>query len=245
MNYRRADRPGRRCALQLGASFVARSFSGDKDAAGADDQGGDPASRAPPSSTCISPCVAFNNHDGSTKSFDYVREHNDAVNHLDVITGRDEITADYAPGAVEEIVQHNGAQTPPAQARRGLRSSRPHRRHEVPAGAARREARSSPACSMSSRAHGPARLPQHRRSSRLTSWTTTELCPGAEALEQFNESSALGTVPGSLMLDPSASFCRDAACRSGSRMVPRWRCRRPATAFRSRGGRAADMPGCA
>ena len=36
---------------------------------------------------CISPCVAFNNHDGSTKSFDYVREHNEAVNFLDVITG--------------------------------------------------------------------------------------------------------------------------------------------------------------
>ena len=31
----------------------------------------------------ISPCVAFNNHPGSTKSFDYVREHNDAVNALD------------------------------------------------------------------------------------------------------------------------------------------------------------------
>src|SRR5499433_1105621 len=70
-------------ALQLGASFVARSFSGDKSqlvpiikaaiihegAAFID---------------CISPCVAFNNHLGSTKSFDYVREHNEAVNRLDV-----------------------------------------------------------------------------------------------------------------------------------------------------------------
>ena len=36
----------------------------------------------------ISPCVAFNNHAGSTKSFDYVREHNEAVNRLDFITGR-------------------------------------------------------------------------------------------------------------------------------------------------------------
>ena len=34
---------------------------------------------------CISPCVAFNNHAGSTKSFDYVREHNEAVNRLDVM----------------------------------------------------------------------------------------------------------------------------------------------------------------
>ena len=37
----------------------------------------------------IRPCVAFNNHAGSTKSFDYVREHNEAVNRLDFITGRD------------------------------------------------------------------------------------------------------------------------------------------------------------
>jgi 2-oxoglutarate ferredoxin oxidoreductase subunit beta len=46
----------------------------------------------------ISPCVAFNNHAGSTKSFDYVREHNEAVNRLDVIEAREEITVDYAPG---------------------------------------------------------------------------------------------------------------------------------------------------
>ena len=56
----------------------------------------------------ISPCVAFNNHAGSTKSFDYVREHNDAVNRLDVITGRDPITVDYAPGTVQVVEQHDG-----------------------------------------------------------------------------------------------------------------------------------------
>ena len=56
----------------------------------------------------VSPCVAFNNHAGSTKSFDYVREHNDAVNRLDVITGRDPITVDYAPGTVQVVEQHDG-----------------------------------------------------------------------------------------------------------------------------------------
>ena len=56
----------------------------------------------------ISPCVAFNNHAGSTKSFDYVREHNDAVNRLDVITGREPITVDYAPGSVQVVEQHDG-----------------------------------------------------------------------------------------------------------------------------------------
>src|SRR6187200_1676340 len=94
-------------ALQLGASFVARSFSGDKTQlvplieAAIRHQGA-------AFIDVISPCVAFNNHAGSTKSFDYVREHNDAVNRLDVITGRDPITVDYAPGAVQVVEQHDG-----------------------------------------------------------------------------------------------------------------------------------------
>ena len=56
----------------------------------------------------ISPCVAFNNHTGSTKSFDYVREHNEAVNRLDVISGRAPITIDQAPGTVQVVEQHDG-----------------------------------------------------------------------------------------------------------------------------------------
>ena len=57
----------------------------------------------------ISPCVAFNNHSGSTKSYDYVREHNEAVNRIDFITERSAITTDYAPGTVQEVVQHDGS----------------------------------------------------------------------------------------------------------------------------------------
>jgi 2-oxoglutarate ferredoxin oxidoreductase subunit beta len=93
--------------LQLGASFVARSFSGDKTqlvpliAAAIQHKGA-------AFIDVVSPCVAFNNHAGSTKSFDYVREHNDAVNRLDVITGRDPITVDYAPGTVQVVEQHDG-----------------------------------------------------------------------------------------------------------------------------------------
>jgi 2-oxoglutarate/2-oxoacid ferredoxin oxidoreductase subunit beta len=95
-------------ALQLGATFVARSFSGDKTQliplikAAVEHQGA-------AFIDCISPCVAFNNHAGSTKSFDYVREHNDAVNRLDFITGREEITVDYEPGTVEIVNQHDGS----------------------------------------------------------------------------------------------------------------------------------------
>src|SRR5215469_16537312 len=94
-------------ALQLGASFVGRGFSGDK------------AQLVPLIKAAIehrgaafidviSPCVAFNNHAGSTKSFDYVREHNEAVNFLDFMSGRAPIHVDYAPGTVEMVEQHDG-----------------------------------------------------------------------------------------------------------------------------------------
>ena len=95
-------------ALQLGATFVARSFSGDKEQlvplieAALRHQGA-------AFIDCISPCVAFNNHEGSHTSFDYVREHNLAVNYLDVIPGREEITVEYAAGTVEMVKQHDGS----------------------------------------------------------------------------------------------------------------------------------------
>lgn len=57
----------------------------------------------------ISPCVTFNNHAGSTKSYDYVRQHNDAVSRIDFISPRGEITAEYAPGDLVEVQQHDGS----------------------------------------------------------------------------------------------------------------------------------------
>ena len=95
-------------ALQLGASYVARSFSGDK-AQLVPLIKGAIAHRGPAILDVISPCVAFNNHDGSTKSYAYVREHNEAVNRLDVIPPRAEIRADYAAGTVAEVRQHDGS----------------------------------------------------------------------------------------------------------------------------------------
>ncbi|HYN87362.1 MAG TPA: 2-oxoacid:ferredoxin oxidoreductase subunit beta [Ardenticatenaceae bacterium] len=95
-------------AILLGATFVARSFSGDKTQlvplikAAIEHQGA-------AFIDCISPCVAFNNHPDSTKSYDYVRAHNEAVNALDVMVRREEITADYAPGSVETVTQHDGS----------------------------------------------------------------------------------------------------------------------------------------
>ena len=95
-------------ALQLGASFVARSFSGDKEQLV-------PLIRAAIAHhgaafiDVISPCVAFNNHPGSTKSYDFVREHNEAVNRLDFMPAKTEITTEYAPGTLQEVVQHDGS----------------------------------------------------------------------------------------------------------------------------------------
>jgi 2-oxoglutarate ferredoxin oxidoreductase subunit beta len=92
----------------LGATFVARSFSGDKTQlvplikAAIQHQGA-------AFLDVLSPCIAFNNHAGSTKSFDYVREHNEAVNYLDVMIGRDPITLDQAAGSVELVEQHDGS----------------------------------------------------------------------------------------------------------------------------------------
>jgi len=93
-------------ALVLGASFVARSFSGDRKA-GAAHQGCDRA-QGPAILDVISPCVQFNNHPGSTKSFDFVRAHNEAVNKLDFMPAKAEIKVDYEPGTVTIVKQHDG-----------------------------------------------------------------------------------------------------------------------------------------
>jgi 2-oxoglutarate ferredoxin oxidoreductase subunit beta len=173
-------------SMQLGASFVARSFSGDK------------AQLVPMIKAaiqhhgaalidCISPCVAFNNHEGSTKSFDYVREHNDAVNHLDVIVGRDEITADYAPGTVEEITQHNGARL---RLRKLAADYDPHDR--IAAMKYLQEAQSAGEIVTGVLYVEPDPTDLHDYlnvvEKPLNQLGDSELIPGAEALEQFNKS---------------------------------------------------------
>jgi 2-oxoglutarate/2-oxoacid ferredoxin oxidoreductase subunit beta len=95
-------------ALLMGATFVARSFSGDK----AQLIPLVKAAIAHPGAAfidVISPCVAFNNHAGSTKSYDYIREHNEAVNRLDFWPSREAITVDYSEGGVIEVPQHDGS----------------------------------------------------------------------------------------------------------------------------------------
>jgi 2-oxoglutarate ferredoxin oxidoreductase subunit beta len=95
-------------ALQLGATYVARSFSGDKQQLVPLIKGA-LAHRGAAFIDVISPCVAFNNHPGSTKSYEYVREHNEAMNRMDVILPRTEIAVDYAYGELIEVAQHDGS----------------------------------------------------------------------------------------------------------------------------------------
>jgi 2-oxoglutarate/2-oxoacid ferredoxin oxidoreductase subunit beta len=95
-------------ALQLGATYVARGFSGDKAQLvplieGAIRHGGAAFIDV------VSPCVAFNNHDGSTKSYDHVRAHNEALARIDFIdlAQRREVAA--APGDVFDLPQPDGS----------------------------------------------------------------------------------------------------------------------------------------
>ena len=95
-------------ALQLGATFVARSFSGDKEQLV-------PLIRAAIAHKgfalidVVSPCVTFNNHKGSTKSYDFVREHRDVGVAMDYVPMEKEITVQYEPGTIEEVTLHDGS----------------------------------------------------------------------------------------------------------------------------------------
>jgi 2-oxoglutarate ferredoxin oxidoreductase subunit beta len=95
-------------ALIMGATFIARSFSGDKHQlvplikAGLAHEGA-------AFIDIISPCVAFNNHPGSTKSYDYFREHNESVNRLDFWPSREAISVSYSEGETIEVRQHDGS----------------------------------------------------------------------------------------------------------------------------------------
>ena len=94
-------------ALELGASFVARSFSGDKEQLV-------PLIKAAVSFPgfafidVISPCVTFNNNKGSTKSYDYVRDHLDTVAQLDFVPLAEEITSNIPSGESGRITMHDG-----------------------------------------------------------------------------------------------------------------------------------------
>jgi 2-oxoglutarate ferredoxin oxidoreductase subunit beta len=92
----------------LGATFVGRSFSGDKEQL-------IPMIKAAISHhgfaliDVISPCVTFNNNTGSTKSYDYVREHITTADVIDYVPPGEEITMEYAEGTSADLTLHDGS----------------------------------------------------------------------------------------------------------------------------------------
>jgi 2-oxoglutarate ferredoxin oxidoreductase subunit beta len=95
-------------AIELGASFVARSFSGDPKQLKA-------ILKAAIShrGTCmldvISPCVTFNDHEGSTKSYSYVKDHDEPLGDVSFVPYFEDINVDYNPGTTTAVTLHNGS----------------------------------------------------------------------------------------------------------------------------------------
>jgi 2-oxoglutarate/2-oxoacid ferredoxin oxidoreductase subunit beta len=95
-------------AITLGATFVARSFSGDKPQLV-------PLLQAAMHHhgfaliDVISPCVTFNDHEGSTHSYLFTREHYEEAVHADFVPRAEEITADYAAGETLAVTMHDGS----------------------------------------------------------------------------------------------------------------------------------------
>ena len=94
-------------AIELGATFVGQSFSGDKEQL-------TPLLKAAMHHkgfallNVISPCVTFNNNAGSTKSYDYVREHVEITGTVDFAPMMHEITTSYEAGSINDLVMHDG-----------------------------------------------------------------------------------------------------------------------------------------
>jgi 2-oxoglutarate ferredoxin oxidoreductase subunit beta len=95
-------------AMTLGAGFVARSFSGDKAQLVPLLQAG-MRYRGFALIDVLSPCVTFNDHEGSTKSYAYTREHYEPAVNADFVPFEREIVADYAPGEALPVVMHDGS----------------------------------------------------------------------------------------------------------------------------------------
>jgi 2-oxoglutarate/2-oxoacid ferredoxin oxidoreductase subunit beta len=95
-------------AIELGATFVAQSFSGDKSQMVPLIKAG---MKHPGFAfiNIISPCVTFNNNMGSTKSYDYVREHVEATSTFDFVPTMKEISVDYKKGSHKDVVMHDGS----------------------------------------------------------------------------------------------------------------------------------------
>jgi len=168
-------------ALQLGASYVARGFSGDKAQLvpliqGAMQHGGAAFIDV------VSPCVAFNNHAGSTRSYDHVREHNAALNRIDFIDLAEAPTGD---AALMEIPQADGS---PLRLRKLQADHDPRDRLSAMTTVQRLQAQGELPTGLIYVDPEPRTLHQQMKlpAGALNRLGEATLCPGAEALARLN-----------------------------------------------------------
>jgi 2-oxoglutarate ferredoxin oxidoreductase subunit beta len=95
-------------AIELGASFVGRSFSGDKRQLSSMLKAAI-AHEGTVMLDVISPCVTFNDHEGSTKSYKYMKDHDDPLQEIEFIPGFEDIEIDYKPGSTIDVTMHDGS----------------------------------------------------------------------------------------------------------------------------------------
>jgi len=95
-------------AIQLGATYVARSFSGDKRQLLALLKGA-LAHHGTSMLDVISPCVTFNDHEGSTKSYSYVKDHDEPISEVSFVPFFEDISVEYDPGTTTDITLHDGS----------------------------------------------------------------------------------------------------------------------------------------
>jgi 2-oxoglutarate/2-oxoacid ferredoxin oxidoreductase subunit beta len=95
-------------AIELGATFVGRSFSGDKRQLHSMLKAAI-AHRGTVMLDVISPCVTFNDHDGSTKSYKYMKDHEEPLQDINFVPHFEEIDVEYDPGTTIEVTMHDGS----------------------------------------------------------------------------------------------------------------------------------------
>ncbi len=95
-------------AIQLGASFVARSFSGDKRQLSTLLKAA-LSHHGTAMLDVVSPCVTFNDHEGSTKSYAYMKDHDAPIHELSYVPPREDIAVEYDPGTTVEVTMHDGS----------------------------------------------------------------------------------------------------------------------------------------
>jgi 2-oxoglutarate ferredoxin oxidoreductase subunit beta len=95
-------------AITLGATFVGRSFSGDKRQLHSMLKAAI-AHKGTVMIDVVSPCVTFNDHEGSTKSYKYMKDHEEPLQAIDFVPAFQEINVEYDPGTTVEVTMHDGS----------------------------------------------------------------------------------------------------------------------------------------